>query len=301
MRVLLLALLLPSSAACAFSRTARGRQPRPAGHALAGADFPHAPGVPYMDEHNGSYYPYEGYDMPSDDWAVPRAIANLSAAAGEPLCYWSQQVLPSPPTGFDPATGGCTPSPCAWSSPPAADDVKELLALAAQATAAAQYMADASLSPGATPSFLGAQCGSGAANMAVMCESDPGSPVCNATGLRQRSQWAVASNILVMTPDTLGAVASNVTAWRSAPQLHLPAITSGLVQRGWGAGGGISFKVLPCAAVPAALMGRSFGCNEVDPGTGRLVWDEAFAFWQAYQAPGWLREGMMRGLPSQSR
>ena len=292
MQAVILALLLPSSAACAFSRSGL---PRPAGHPPL-ADMPHAPGVPYMDLHNDSHYPYEGYDMPSDDWVVPRAIANLSAAYNEPLCYWSQQVLPSPPTGFNPATGDCAPSPCAWTSPPAAGDVEQLLALGAQATAAAQLMADASLRPGATPSFLGAQCGSGAANVEVMCRSvDPRSPVCNATGLRQRSQWAVASNILVMTPGTLGAVQSNVTAWRSAPQLHLPAITSGLVQRGWGAGGGISFKVLPCAAVPEALVGRSFGCNEVDAGTGRLVWDEAFAFWQAYQAPGWLREGMRRG------
>jgi hypothetical protein len=283
------ALFLHGAAACAFSRSGL---PQPKDHPTS-RSVPLAPGVPYMDYHNSSAYPFPGYDMPADSWFVPRSIANLSAQYKTPLCYWSQQVLPNPPTGFDPTSGTCSPSPCAWTSPPSPADVRALYVLADQAIADMQYMIDVSFKPGGVPSFVGSQCGSGSRNVKVLCDSvDPANPICNATGLQQRSEWAVASNILVMTPDTLDAVYYNVTAWRTSPQLHIPAMTSQLVSKGWGAGGAISFKVLPCSAIPAALLGHAYLCNQVDPATGALVWDEAFAFWQGYSAPKWLREGL---------
>ena len=326
MRVPLLALLFREATSCAFSRSGL---PKPAAHPVAASALPFAPGVPYADLHNDSHYPYPGYDMPSNSWLIPRLVANLSAQSNTALCYWSQQVLPSPPTGFDPATGGCTPSPCAWATPPSAADVKELLALGEQASGAMQYMIDVSLRAGGVPSFLGSQCGSGGANVKVLCRAvDPHNPICNATGLQQRSEWAVASNIIALTPETLDAVycekraapharrapqrrapppltpphiaqptnADNVTAWRTSPQLHIPAMTSTLVSKGWGAGGAITFKVLPCADIPATLMGHSYGCMETDPATGKLIWDEAFAFWESYKPAGWLREGLRSGL-----
>jgi hypothetical protein len=289
-------LVVARASACVFSRSTL---PKPASHpstSAAGA-FPMAPGVPYMDSWNSSVYPWAGYDLPSDSWFVPRAIANLSAQHSTALCYWSQQVLPSPPTGFDPSTGSCAPSPCAWTTPPSATDVKELYVLADQAIGAMQYMIGVSLRPGGIPAFVGSQCGSGASNIRVLCSVEPKNPICNATGLQQRSEWAVASNILAMTPDTLDAVFNNVTAWRTSGSLHIPAMTSALVSKGWGAGGAISFKVLPCSDVPAPLMGAAYGCNEVDPSSGSLVWDRAFAFWQGYKAPAWLREGL-RALES---
>ena len=200
----LLALLLREASSCAFSRSGL---PKPAAHPATASALPFAPGVPYADAHNDSHYPYPGYDLPSGDWLIPRLVANLSAQSGTALCYWSQQVLPSPPTGFDPNTGGCTPSPCAWTTPPPAADVEQLLALGEQASGAMQYMIDASLRAGGVPSFVGSQCGSGFANAQVLCRDvDPQNPICNATGLQQRSEWAVASNILVMAPETLGAV-----------------------------------------------------------------------------------------------
>ena len=200
----LLALLLRQASSCAFSRSGL---PKPAAHPATASALPFAPGVPYADSHNDSHYPYPGYDMPSGDWLIPRLVANLSAQSGTALCYWSQQVLPSPPTGFDPNTGGCTPSPCAWTTPPPAADVEQLLALGEQASGAMQYMIDASLRAGGVPSFVGSQCGSGFSNAQVLCRDvDPQNPICNATGLQQRSEWAVASNILVMAPETLNAV-----------------------------------------------------------------------------------------------
>ena len=291
----LLLSFISSAAACAFSRSGLSK---PAGHpALAAtsgsSDLPNAPGVPYADLHNQSLYPYPGYDMPSASWIIPRTIANLSAQHNATLCYWSQQVLPSPPTGFDPASRTCTPSPCQWASPPSAADVRELMELADQAISRMQYMVDVSFAPGGVPAFVGSQCGSGYANIRVLCKDvDPANPVCNATGLKQRSEWAVASNILAITPDTLSAVYYNVSAWRTSPELHIPSMTSSLVSKGWGAGGAISFKVLPCSAIPAPLLGHSYGCNQVDTSTGNLVWDEAFAFWQSYQTPTWLHEAL---------
>ena len=56
-----------------------------------------------------------------------------------------------------------------------------------------------------------------------------------------------------------------------------------------GTGGGITFKVIPCADVPATLMGVAIDCDTLDPATGANVWDEAFGFWSAYTAPSWLR------------
>ena len=160
-----------------------------------------------------------------------------------------------------------------------------------------QYMIDVSTRPSGVPSFIASQCGAGAANLKVLTEAlDPLNPLCNATGLNQRSEWAVASNILSISPNTLDAVYWNVTAWRTSPSLHIPAMTSTLVSKGWGFGGAISFKVLPCSDVPALLVGHSYGCLEVDSQTGRLVWDEAFAFWQGYQAPAWVDEGLRAAL-----
>jgi hypothetical protein len=215
---------------------------------------------------------------------VPRTIANLSAAYNVPLCYWSQQVLPSPPTGFDPSTGACAGgAPCTWPLLPARlSDVQTLYALGEQATARMALM-DAQ-----RRAFQGSSCGGGSGNARVACAAQPGSPKCSPGVLAQTSRWAVASNILRITPDTLQDVISNVSTWRDGDAWHAPAIGSALVASGWGFGGAISFKTLPCAAIPAPLLATAYGCDELDTTSGRIIWDEAFAFWSEYKAPGWL-------------
>ena len=259
--LLLVLLLLPRAArACAAAQRLRVA--------------PYAPGVPITDAAGESF----GLtDLVADDFALARAVANLSAVLSVRLCYWSQQALPSPPTGLQPG-GACEPSPCAWPPLPAsADEVDMLTALGAQAIARMTLM-DAG-----AHSFLGSTCGAGSGNAAVACAAHPGSVWCAKGMLAQRTRWAVASNIVEMTPATIDAVIANVTTWRGSAVWHLPAITSLIVQRGWGFGGGITAKIIPCDAVPAPLVGTSFGCDALDPATGATVYDEAFSFWSGYK------------------
>jgi hypothetical protein len=275
-----LAALLPAAHACAFAGSGA---PLPPGHPspLLGIT---APGVPYMDAAGeASVFPHLQYN----DWQVPRALANLSTHYGTPLCYLSQQVLPSPPTGFSPATGACTPSPCAWPALPASpSDVAALLALGSQALSRMRAMAAGS------PAFQGSTCAMGAGNLAVFCATaPPATPACSAGARAQATRWAVASNLLRVTADTLPALIANVTDWRGSQAWHAPAMGSDLVAaRGWGFGGAISFKAMPCADVPAALLGNTFDCQALDPASGKTVWEEAFAWWSEYKAPQWLRE-----------
>ena len=274
--LLLLLLLSPAlTSGCAYSASRRALPP---GHPpLLGVT---APGVPYMDAAGeATVFPH----LPYSDWLVPRAIANLSAAYNVSLCYWSQQVLPSPPTGFDPSTGACGGAPCAWPLLPArASDVQALYALGEQATARMALM-DAQ-----RRAFLGSSCGGGYGNARTACAAQPGSAKCSPAVLAQASRWAVASNILRITPDTLQDAIANVTDWRAGGAWHAPAIGSALVASGWGFGGAISFKTLPCAAIPAPLLATAYGCDELDAASGRPVWDEAFEFWSSYKAPPWL-------------
>ena len=181
-------------------------------------------------------------DMVSDDFYVARLVANLSAAYATDLCVWTQQALPSPPTGLQP-DGSCAPSPCAWPPLPAVlPDVQSLAALGAQAIARMALM-DAG-----AHSFLGSTCGVGSGNAAVLCAADPGSTYCAPGLLAMRQRWAVASNIVMVTPQTLDAVVANYSLWRGSAAWHLPAMSSAIVQRGWGFGGAISIKVLPFSA-----------------------------------------------------
>lgn len=270
------ALALPSVRACGFAR--RGGA-LPAGH--AGISCPNqAPGVPYLDGAVGEAHAWP--DLPYADFYIARAIANLSTSYATPLCYVSQQVLPSPPTGTDPASGNCT-----WPATAAdAADVAAMYALGTQATTRMRAMQRGG------PAFLGSTCGGGASNVRALCAADPAGEKCVPALLAQRSAWAVASNVVRIDAATLPAVVANDTAWRGSAAWHVPAMTSAQVAAGWGTGGGISFKVVPCADVPPALVGAAFDCDALDAATGRPVWDEAFAWWAAYAAPAWLREGV---------
>jgi len=280
------AALLPLPAlACAFAR--RGGA-LPAGHVAL--DCPNAaPGVPYLDGAVGEAHAW--VDLPYGDFYIARAIANLSAQYATPLCYVSQQVLPSPPTGTDPASGNCT-----WPAVAAdAADVAAIYGLAAQAMARMRVMQQSG------PAFLGSSCGGGASNVRALCAVDPAGAKCVPALLNQRSAWAVASNIVRIDAETLPAVVANDTAWRGSESWHMPAMASAQVEKGWSTGGGISFKVVPCADVPPTLVGAAYDCDLLDPATGQPVWDEAFAWWAAYKAPAWLREGVRAAVAGARR
>jgi hypothetical protein len=134
-------------------------------------------------------------------------------------------------------------------------------------------------------SFLGSTCGGGSGNARVLCAATPSNPRCSPAVLAQASRWAVASNILKITPDTLPAVIANVTLWRGSADWHTPAMYSPQVIKGWGYGGAISFKVMPCSAIPAPLVaGTAYACDTLDPATGKPAWDEGFSFWSNYKS-----------------
>ena len=63
---------------------------------------------------------------------------------------------------------------------------------------------------------------------------------------------------------------------------------SSLVLKGWGTGGAISFRLMPCDDIPLPLRTTAYDCDTVDASTGRPVYDEALAWWLAYDEPAWL-------------
>ena len=77
-----------------------------------------------------------------------------------------------------------------------APDVQALYALGAQAAARMALM------DGQRRAFQGSSCGGGYGNARVACAAQPGSAKCSPAVLAQASRWAVASNILRITPDT---------------------------------------------------------------------------------------------------
>jgi hypothetical protein len=263
--------LLSLASGCGFRKSGGTL---PLGHVALTSCPNTAPTVPYMDASGeATVWP----DLIYEDFAVAKYVANLSSFYKTPLCYFSQQVLPSPPTGADPG-GNCT-----WTEPPPSSDVLDLLALASQAI----YRMDSLISSGA---FRGSQCGSGSSNIQALCAAYPDSQLCVPALLTQKSRWAVASNIVEITAQTLPTVIANDTTWRSGADWHVPAMASNLVRKGWGSGGAITFKVVPCASIPPTLVGEAFDCDQLDAATGRAVWDEAFAWWSSFEGPAWLRE-----------
>ena len=240
-----------------------------------------APTVPYLDE-AGEAQPWE--DLPYSNWALPIYIANLSASYNVPLCYYSQQVLPSPPSGVL-SNGNCT-----WDmSTISVTDVFDLEALGSQAIERMQIMDN----PGAS-AFRGSQCGSGSSNIRTLCNVAPDSEKCIPALLNQKPLWAVAANIIEITEQTLSSLIKNDTRWRDSVDFHAVAIASNLVQKGWSTGGQISFKIIPCEDIPSTLMNVAFDCSLIDPATGNQVYDEAFEFWSTYKAPSWLKDEMIR-------
>lgn len=210
---------------CAFSRAGGAL---PVGHvAVAGGECPnHAPGAPYLDAAGeASVWP----DLVYDNFYLAAYIANMSSSYNTSLCYFSMQVLPSPPNGTLPG-GNCT-----WSGSPSYLDVLELIALGSQATARMQALVDAKWG-----AFRGSVCGGGSTNARSLCAEYPASEKCAPAVLGQLSPWAVASNIVEITRASLRAVVDNDTAWRASPDWHVPAMASNLVRAGWGSGGGIS-------------------------------------------------------------
>jgi hypothetical protein len=236
-----------------------------------------APTVPYVDA-AGEAQPWE--DLPYGDFALPKYIANLSTAYATDLCYYSQQVLPSPPSGVQP-DGNCT-----WdTSKISVTDVFDLEAIGSQAISRMQQLAIPGIS-----AFRGSQCGSGSSNIRALCSVAPDSKKCTPALLNQISLWAVAASILEMTEETLPSVIANDTLWRNSVDFHGVAIASNLVQqKGWGSGGQISFKIIPCVDIPSTLFNIAFDCSFIDPSTGNQVYDEAFNFWSTYKAPSWLK------------
>lgn len=273
--VLLLAKL---SHGCAFARSGGAL---PAGHvSVDSGECPNAaPGVPYLDAAGeASVWP----DLPYNDFYLAKYIANMSIAYNTPLCYVSMQVLPSPPNGTVPGGKNCT-----WSGQPSYLDVLELYALGSQAIARMQALVDARWG-----AFRGSVCGGGSTNAKALCAEYPTSEKCAPAVLGQLSPWAVATNIVEITEASLRAVIANDTTWRASPDWHVPAMASNLVRAGWGSGGSISFKVVPCAEVPPQLMDVAIDCDVLDPSSGKMVWDEVYEWWSSFKSSSALALGV---------
>lgn len=81
----------------------------------------------------------------------------------------------------------------------------------------------------------------------------------------------------------LDAFKSMLSTWRADPNglSHVPQMTSELVrQRGWGAGGQIISKTVPCSQIPEKFMYQNLGdCDEM--GDSKLLADEALEVWSS--------------------
>jgi hypothetical protein len=229
-----------------------------------------APTVPYLG-HNSSAFPLGS--IVDGSWVYVDTIANLSGQLGRELCYVSMQVLPPPPTGFNPASGQCSPSPCSWSTPPSLPDAQAVLLLASAAMSRMQPLLSAE------GPMLSSFCSTGAVTRGVLCEQ-AGGPLCNASFLNSSILWPVASNVFKITPATAAAFKASILQWRTSAALHRDTIDSPQTREGWGAGGAVTAKVLPCSDIPQQWLSRpaeQFVCDAM--GQAGPLLDEVKAWW----------------------
>ena len=123
MRAALLLVGAPLAAGCVFART--GAQLRSGQHLLG--DF--APECPMLG-HNDTAVLIPNLEV--GNWTLVDLGASLAASTGRDMCYWSMQLLPSPPDGLLP-NATCAPSPCTWTGKPAPSDVQNVGRLGDQA------------------------------------------------------------------------------------------------------------------------------------------------------------------------
>lgn len=250
---------VPLAVGCAFART------------RAGEFAPECPMLGFND--TALLIP----NLEVGNWTIVDVGASLAASTGRDMCYWSMQLLPSPPAGLQ-ANGTCAPSPCVWTGQPALSDVQNVGRLGDQA----MYRLKSLVGAGVVENAF---CGAGRTNAAVSCAANASSPFCSPAFLNMSAMWATASAVFRVTATNAADVKKTVALWRLLPTLHEPAITSPQVQAGWGFGGGITFKFVPCDIIPARFLGGAGDPNchalagSSTPSRPLAEFDDAYAFW----------------------
>lgn len=177
-----------------------------------------------------------------------QTFSALASALGEDVCYWSMQQLPAPP---NPGADG----PYTITN----SDFDAITFLGDQATSRFQAL----VTPTGPAAWAGCSIGYNMVQKACLIGNITG-PLCDGRFNNSNVAWPLASVIMRYSANNTQAADDIMYTWRTSQGGHLPAMQSVQVQNGWGYGGAVVAKVVPCAQLPQDLFapgGMSPGCD----------------------------------------
>lgn len=286
-RLIALLHVVTYAAACPFGGT--GSEPLPPGHPNIERRLMHGP-------QSLSETAYPGYIIDdkaevgslSCQWQgggecwTPQidALAAKSTEMGDAeLCYWSFQTLPGPDQRqADPFV---TPEDVDLWFENTDGEAHSFLEMAVKRMQGRVQQDGIVVWTGCSP---------GKTLRRAMCEKGR-SPSLSVGGRLEDCSLDAVWNQTLMTPTAIvmfkiqgsriDELKAMLSSWRADPNglSHVPQMTSTLVhQRGWGPGGQIISKVVPCSQIPEKFMYQNLAdCDEL--GDSRTLADEAFEVW----------------------
>eukprot|EP00413_Alexandrium_margalefii_P047944 CAMPEP_0204585436 /NCGR_PEP_ID=MMETSP0661-20131031/46915_1 /ASSEMBLY_ACC=CAM_ASM_000606 /TAXON_ID=109239 /ORGANISM="Alexandrium margalefi, Strain AMGDE01CS-322" /LENGTH=313 /DNA_ID=CAMNT_0051594993 /DNA_START=61 /DNA_END=1002 /DNA_ORIENTATION=+ len=219
---------------------------------------------------------YGGVFSPHGPWAPGQPVthnflhrvANISATLGKDLCYWSQQTLPPPQNSSG------------ESEPPNEFDAARVMNIYGElATSRLQAM----ITKDGPVQFVG--CAYGSVLRQAQCNFRLNTSYsCSPPVNKQYVKYPVSSVMFKITPETIDEIADIVYTWRTTMSGHTPnmhaVVAKGSGAYGWGQGGGLFAKIVPCGDLPDGILKQSHACDEVNAKSGRIFADEWFGVWE---------------------
>lgn len=207
------------------------------------------------------------------------AFAETAKAVGRDMCYWSMQPLPAPPGGWNVQTRDCgNEAPCSWDtdSLTASDEAKKYFKdIADLGVQGVDRFND--LVTEDSPA-LGGWVAWGRNLQPTYCETGLLADQCGEQDKNHEDiNWPTSSILLRINPDNTDKVKDLIRNWRRTEEGHLPQMKADAVHKwGYGSAGGegLTFKLIPCDAIPDKFLRRQ------QTGSYTQKFTEAYTYWK---------------------